>query len=130
MSLITKDFRYSKNQAQKYGFLRLRWLLLAMTGAGIGVVIASTHTESSHQTDTDALPAFKSVTRSSEELARESFSLGLPELQAQQKIIDDANNQSPRQWREFEVKSGDPPVQTCRYSTTATRRINEVRRCG
>ena len=70
--------------------LMVSWIpLLAIAGAGIGAVIASTNTETSDDAiASDALPGFETVTKTPEELARESFSLSLPELQAQQKIID------------------------------------------
>jgi murein DD-endopeptidase MepM/ murein hydrolase activator NlpD len=109
MSLITKDFRLHKQPARQRGYVRLRWTLLVIAGAGIGAVIASTSTETSNSAviATDSLPAFESVATTSDEMARDSFSLSLPELQAQQKIIDDANNLTPKKWREFKVKSGD-----------------------
>ena len=85
MSLISKDFRLNQQQPHENKLFRLRWALLAIAGAGIGVVIASTNTETKHSKEfaSDSLPAFQTVTKSSDDLARERFSLGLPELQAQ-----------------------------------------------
>ncbi len=40
-------------------------------------------------------------------MARLSFELTLPELQAKQKILDDLNQEPAKQWKEFTVKSGD-----------------------
>ncbi|MCG6938125.1 MAG: peptidoglycan DD-metalloendopeptidase family protein [Gammaproteobacteria bacterium] len=132
MSLISKDFRFNQKKTQKRGFLRIRWALLAMTGAGIGAVIASTQTESTQNSvlPTDSLPAFKSVTKSSHELARESFSLSLPELQARQEIIDDANNQTPKQWREFEVKSGDSLAILFKRADIKPQQLDELMKSG
>lgn len=112
--------------------MRLRWALLAMTGAGIGAVIASTHSESTHNTEIagDSLPAFKAVTKSSDQLARESFSLSLPELQARQEIIDDANNLTPKQWREFVVKSGDSLAILFKRAEIKPQQLDELMKSG
>lgn len=132
MSLISKDFRFNQNNTRKLGFLRIRWALLAMTGAGIGAVIASTSTESSQGSGivADSLPTFKAVTRSSDELARESFSLSLPELQARQEIIDEANNQAPKQWREFTVKPGDSLARLFKRAEIKPQQLDELMKSG
>lgn len=131
MSLISQDFRL--NQPPKHNRLfRLRWALLAIAGAGIGAVIASTNSETKHSKEIAAasLPAFQSVTKSSEDLARESFSLSLPELQAQQKIIDDANNLTPKQWREFTVKSGDNLALLFKRADIKPQQLDELMKSG
>ncbi len=134
MSLITKDFRLNQKQTRQGGYSRLRWTLLALAGAGIGAVIASTNTESESKNNaeiaTDSLPTFNSVTKSSDELARDSFSLGLPELQAQQKIIDDANNLSPKQWREYKVKSGDSLARLFKRADIKPQQLDELMKSG
>lgn len=132
MSLISKDFRLKKPASSEPGHFRLRWALFAIACAGIGVVIASTNTETSHSTKTasHSLPAFQPVTKSSEELARESFSLGLPELQAQQKIIDDANNLSAKKWREFTVKSGDSLAVLFQRANIKPAQLDELMQSG
>ncbi len=132
MSLITKDFRLNQKQTRQGGHRRLRWALLALAGAGIGAVIASTNTESTNNAEiaTDSLPTFNSVTKSSDELARDSFSLGLPELQAQQKIIDDANNLSPKQWREYKVKSGDSLALLFKRADIKPQQLDELMKSG
>ena len=132
MSLITKDFRFNKPAADEHGHFRLRWALFAIACAGIGVVIASTNTETSHsaKNTSDSLPAFQTVTKSSDELARESFSLGLPELQARQKIIDDANNLSAKKWREFTVKSGDSLDVLFKRANIKTKQLDELMQLG
>lgn len=132
MSLISKDFRFNQNSTRNHVFLRIRWALLAMTGAGIGVVIASTPTESLQDSAlvTDSLPTFKAVTKSSDELARESFSLSLPELQARQEIIDEANNLSPKKWREFTVKSGDSLARLFKRAEIKPTQLDELMKSG
>ena len=134
MSLITKDFRLNQKQARKVGYSHLRWALLAIAGAGIGAVIASTNTESESKNNaeiaTDSLPAFNSVTKSSDELARDSFSLGLPELQAQQKIIDNANNLSPKEWHEYKVKSGDSLARLFKRADIKPQQLDELMKSG
>ena len=109
-------------------------MLLAIAVTGIGAVISSTNTESESKNNaeiaTDSLPAFKSVTKSSDELARDSFSLGLPELQAQQKIIDVANKLSSKQWREFKVKSGDSLARLFKRADIEPQQLDELMKSG
>ncbi|MBT8120663.1 MAG: peptidoglycan DD-metalloendopeptidase family protein [Gammaproteobacteria bacterium] len=131
MSLISQDFRLNKQQPKARGPIRLRWALLAIAGAGIGAVIASTNTETKNdELAADTLPTFKAVTKSSEQLARESFSLSLPELQAQQEILDDANNLSPKQWREYKVKSGDNLARLFKRASIKPQQLDELMKSG
>ncbi|VAW52501.1 Peptidase, M23/M37 family [hydrothermal vent metagenome] len=140
MSLISKDFRAKLSQprlsqprqyTQTHNHFRLRWALFAIAGAGLGVVIASTSTETNNQKITNnSLPSFKTVTKSSEQLARESFSLSLPELQAQQKIIDNANNLKPKQWREYKVKSGDNLARLFKRANIKPQQLDELMKSG
>lgn len=132
MSLISKDFRLNESQTQTHSHMRLRWALLAIAGAGIGAVVASTNTgtQDSDVITADSLPAFESVTTTTDELARESFSLSLPELQAQQKIIDDANNLTPKQWREFKVKSGDNLARLFKRAKIKPQQLDELMKSG
>ncbi len=132
MSLISKDFRLNKSQSQSHSHIRLRWALLAIASAGIGAVIASTNTETqnSDAIASNSLPAFESVMTTSDELARQSFSLSLPELQAKQKIIDDVNNLSPKQWREFKVKSGDNLARLFKRAKIKPQQLDELMKLG
>ena len=132
MSLISKDFRLNQQQPQAHGHNRLRWVLFALAGAGIGAVIASTNTETDNgeQIATDSLPSFKAVAKSSEQLARESFALSLPELQARQEILDDANNLTPKQWREYKVKSGDNLARLFKRAKIKPQQLDEMMKSG
>ncbi|MFV2005015.1 MAG: LysM-like peptidoglycan-binding domain-containing protein, partial [Gammaproteobacteria bacterium] len=132
MSLINNDFRLHKIKEESRGHTRLRWALFALACAGIGAVIASTNTEvdESAEIATKSLPEFTAVTKSSEELARESFSLSLPELQAQQKIIDDANHLNPKQWREYKVKSGDNLARLFKRADIKPQQLDELMKSG
>jgi len=132
MSLISKDFRLNQHETPPHRHIRLRWALFAIAGAGIGVGIASTNTETKNFNDiaSNSLPEFKTVTTSSDELARESFSLSLPELQARQKIIDDANNLAPKQWREFKVKSGDNLARLFKRAAIKPQQLDELMKSG
>ena len=120
MSMISKDFRLNQQQTGQSRYFRIRWAVLAIAFAGIGAVIANTNTGSNNSAkdleriSSGSLPAFEPVASTVDKLARDSFSLSLPELQAQQKIIDDASNLAPKQWREFKVKSGDSLAQLFR----------------
>ena len=132
MSLISKDFRLNESQTHNHHHGRLRWALLVIAGAGIGVVLASTNTatQNSASIASDSLPAFESVTTTTDALARESFSLSLPELQAKQKIIDDANNLAPKQWREFKVKSGDNLARLFKRAKIKPQQLDELMKSG
>jgi murein DD-endopeptidase MepM/ murein hydrolase activator NlpD len=132
MSLISKDFRFKQQYPRQHRHIRLRWVLFAAACAGIGVGIASTNTETknNHGIASSSLPDFKTVTTSSNELARESFSLSLPELQAQQKIIDDANNLTPKLWREFKVKSGDNLARLFKRAGIKPQQLDELMKSG
>ncbi len=132
MSLINKDFRMHQQKSPQRGYVRFRWVLLVIAGAGIGAVIASTNTKTTEQAAvaSDTLPAFESVVSTSDERARESFSLSLPELQAQQTIIDDANNLIPKQWREFTVKSGDNLARLFKRASLKPQQLDELMKSG
>jgi len=133
MSLISKDFRPSLSTSQQpQGHFRLRWVLVAIAFAGIGAVIASTNTNTGKNTEiaTESLPSFKTVKKSSEQLARESFSLSLPELQARQEILDDANNLAPKQWREYKVKSGDNLARLFKRANIKPQQLDELMKSG
>ena len=133
MSLISKDFRPSLSQSQQpHGHFRLRWVLLAIAFAGIGAVLASTNTETGAEAEiaSESLPVFKTVEKSSEQLARESFSLSLPELQARQEILDDAHNLAPKKWREYKVKSGDNLARLFKRANIKAQQLDELMKSG
>ncbi len=135
MSLINKDFRQSRPQQRPlHHRVRFRWALLVIAVTGIGVGIASTGSDKNTDLASDNLPAFKPVSASSEELAevraRESFSLSLPELQAQQKILDEASNQTPKHWREFKVKSGDNLARLFKRAKIKPQQLDELMKSG
>ncbi len=133
MSLISKDFRPNLSASQQaHGHFRLRWILVAIAFAGISAVIASTNTETGENTEiaTESLPDFKPVKKSSEQLARESFSLTLPELQARQEILDDANNLAPKKWREYKVKSGDNLARLFKRANIKPQQLDELMKSG
>lgn len=124
MNIINKDFRFPAKQERH---ARLRWLLFAIGSAVLGVVIANT---SSVEKDPDALPSFTKKALSSELMARQSFSLTLPELQAQQEIIDEINNKIPRQWQEFKVKSGDSLAKLFKRAGIKPQQLDAMMRSG
>ncbi len=133
MSLISKDFRPNLSSSQSpHRHFRLRWVLVAIACAGIGAVIASTNTETRADAKiaSESLPIFKTVEKSSEQLARESFSLSLPELQARQEILDDANNLAPKKWREYKVKSGDNLARLFKRANLKPQQLDELMKSG
>jgi len=133
MSLISKDFRLNQPQSHQRGYVRIRWAMLAIAFVGIGAVVANTDSDSD-TVASDTLPAFEPVAQTpeklAEEMARDSFSLSLPELQAQQKILDDANNLTPKQWREFEVKPGDSLARLFKRAKIQPQQLDELMKSG
>ncbi len=136
MSMISKDFRLNQQQTGHGRHFRIRWAVLAIAFAGIGAVIANTNTGSNNSAkdleriSSGSLPAFEPVASTFDKLARDSFSLSLPELQAQQKIIDDASNLAPKQWREFKVKSGDSLAQLFKRAKIKPQQLDELMKSG
>jgi murein DD-endopeptidase MepM/ murein hydrolase activator NlpD len=124
MNFINKDFRFPVKQERHS---RLRWLLFTLGSAVLGVVIANT---ASTEKDPDALPSFTEAPLSPELMARQSFSLSLPELQAQQEIIDEINNQAPKQWREFKFKSGDSLAKLFKRADIKPQQLDEMMKSG
>jgi murein DD-endopeptidase MepM/ murein hydrolase activator NlpD len=124
MNIINKDFRFP---AKHERHSRLRWLLFAVGSAVLGVVIANT---GSTEDDPGALPSFTEASKSPEVMARQSFNLSLPELQAQQEIFDEINNQAPKQWREFTVKSGDSLAKLFKRADIKPQQLDEMMKSG
>lgn len=138
MAFINQDFRFNKTPDKHP---RLRWLLFAGGCAVIGLVIASTGTNNStdiavanelntHHENVDITPVFTETELSSRTAVRLSFELTLPELQAQQKIIDDINNDAPKQWREFKVKSGDSLSKLFDRAGIKAQQLDEMMKSG
>lgn len=141
MAFINQDFRFQKKQDKHSG---LRWLLFAAGCAVLGVVIANTNT-GTDGLDTEILaaddlstgtlnietaPAFTETQPSPETTARLSFELTLPELQAQQKIIDNINHDTPKKWREFKVKSGDSLAKLFKRAGIKPQQLDEMMKSG
>jgi murein DD-endopeptidase MepM/ murein hydrolase activator NlpD len=124
MNFINKDFRFPVKQERHS---RLRWLLFAFGSAVLGVVIANT---SSTEKDPDTLPSFTEAPLTSEAMARQSFNLTMPELQAQQEIIDEINHETPKQWREFKVKSGDSLAKLFKRAEIKPQQLDEMMKSG
>ncbi len=79
---------------------------------------------------TEAPKNFKPVKKSPDDFAHESFSLGLPELQAKQQIIDEVNNLEPKQWREYKVKSGDNLARLFKRAGIQPAQLDELMKAG
>ena len=124
MALINKDFRiHEKRERHPY----LRWAVFATASVVLGVVIAKT---SSNIQTTESLPSFKQVEPSQDEMARLSFELTLPELQAKQKILDELNHETSKQWQEFTVKSGDNLSKLFKRAGLTSQQLDEVMKSG
>ena len=124
MALINKDFRFrEKRKHHPY----LRWTVFATASVVLGVVIAKT---SSNALTPDTLPAFTEVKPSQDEIARLSFELTLPELQAKQKILDELNHESIKQWQELTVKSGDSLSKLFKRANLKPQQLDEVMKSG
>ena len=136
MAFINQDFRF-KEKHDKHP--RLRWLLFAAGCAVLGAVIASTNSSNedldadilaTNDLSSELLPAFTENEPTAATAVRLSFELSLPELQAQQKIIDDINHDSPKQWREFKVKSGDSLAKLFNRADIKPQQLNEMMKSG
>ena len=124
MALINKDFRFhEKRERHPY----LRWAVFSIASVVLGVVIAKT---SSNTLSTERLPSFKQVKPSQDEIVRLSFELTLPELQAKQKILDELNHESSKQWQEFTVKSGDSLFKLFKRAKLKPQQLDEVMKSG
>ena len=125
MALINKDFRFEQKRERHPA---LRWTVFAVASVVIGVVIAKTSSTPSQTAD--ALPSFQPVEPSRDELARLSFELTLPELQAKQEILDTINDESSKEWRELTVKSGDSLSRLFSRAKLTQQQLNEVMQSG
>jgi len=63
-------------------------------------------------------------------MARLSFELTLPELQAKQEILDDLNHEPVKQWQEFTVKSGDSMSKLFKRAGLNPLQLDEVMKSG
>jgi murein DD-endopeptidase MepM/ murein hydrolase activator NlpD len=124
MALINKDFRF---QEKRERHPLLRWAVFAAASVVLGVVIAKT---SSNSQTTDSLPAFKQVKPTQDELARHSFELTLPELQAKQKILDELNHETNKEWQELTVKSGDSLSRLFKRAGLSAQQLDKVMKSG
>ena len=124
MTLINKDFRF-REKRERHSFLR--WTVFATASVVLGVVIAKTSTS---VLTADTLPSFKEVKPSQDDIARLSFELTLPELQAKQKIIDELNHEPGKQWQELTVKSGDSLSKLFKRAKLKPQQLDEVMKSG
>ena len=124
MALINHDFR---PHTKRIHHPVLRWAVFATASIVLGVVIAKT---SSNSQTPDSLPSFKPVQPSQDEMARRSFELTLPELQAKQEIIDDLNEEPAKQWQELTVKSGDSLAKLFKRAGFKPLQLDEVMKSG
>lgn len=136
MTIINQDFRFKATQDKHP---RLRWLLFAAGCVVLSVVIASTNSGSNdletdiaaaEELNNNGLPAFTENALSPATAARLSFELTLPELQAQQEIIDELNQDSPKQWREFMVKAGDSLAKLFDRAGINAQQLDEMMKSG
>lgn len=123
MTLINKDFRFEQKRERHP---RLRWLVFAISTAVLGIVLANTGVN----TDPDALPSFTETRHSQESVTRQSFDLSLPELQAQQEILDDIHHDAPKKWSEFKVRSGDNLSTLFKRAGLSSAQLDEVMKSG
>ena len=124
MALINQDFRF-REKRERHPLLR--WAVFAMASVVLGVVLAKT---SSNIQATDNLPSFKQVKPSQDEIARLSFELTLPELQAKQNILDELNHESSKHWQELTVKSGDSLFKLFKRAKLSPQQLEEVMQSG
>ncbi len=123
MTIINKDFRITPKRERH---TRLRWLIFAVGSAVLGIVLANTGSRK----DLDELPSLNETPQSHESTTRQSFNLSLPELQAQQEILDKIHNDAPQKWSEFKVKSGDSLSVLFNRAGLSATQLDEVMKAG
>ena len=157
MAFINQDFRF---QESSHTHPRLRWALFAAASVVLGVVIANTNDSGIEtlkastddnldntvditlpildkelpnvqqaENEPDSVP-FNKTKLAPSTVARLSFQLSLPELQAQQSIIDDINHVTAKQWREFKVKSGDNLAKLFDRANIRPQQLHEMMQLG
>jgi murein DD-endopeptidase MepM/ murein hydrolase activator NlpD len=123
MTYINRDFRFPVKQERHTS---LRWLVFATGCAVLGVVIANTDTIENSITSLSLSEA--ELTK--ELIIRQSLQLTLPELQARQEVLDGLNNEAPRQWREFKVRSGDNMARLFKRAKLDPQQLHEIMQSG
>jgi murein DD-endopeptidase MepM/ murein hydrolase activator NlpD len=123
MTFINKDFRFEEKRKRHP---RLRWLVFAAGSAVLGIVLANTGTRK----PADELPTLLEAPQNHESTTRQSFNLSLPELQAQQKILDEIHHDTPKKWREYKVKSGDSLSILFNRAGLSASQLDEVMKSG
>ena len=68
--------------------------------------------------------------RAQQRITHDSIRLPLPELRAQQQIIDDIRHQSSMQWREFKVRSGDSLARLFKRARIKPQQLDELMQSG
>ncbi len=139
MALINIDFRPSVKRERHPA---MRWALFATGSIVLGAVIAST-TSVYQRADVpssetlsvqlkDAAQAREALIEKPQQsrIARQSFKLPLPELQAQQEIIDEINHVAPQKWQEFVVKSGDSLAKLFKRAGIKPQQLDEMMKSG
>lgn len=135
MALINRDFRVSTERERHPA---LRWIVFAISSVVLGAVIANTSSPSEPDTlAAESLQTLDSITLNQpeadtqqEHIAQQSFNLPLPELQAQQEIIDNLNNIDPKKWREFKVRSGDNLARLFKRAGIKPAQLDEMMKSG
>ena len=112
MAIINNNFRIREKKVKHPA---LRWFMFIASSVAIGAVIANTNFGS--EPEVSATQEYQTIDLNinnltedlspQERIARQSIALSLPELQAQQEIIDNLHNIETKKWREFKVRSGD-----------------------
>ena len=112
MAIINNNFHIREKKVRHPA---LRWFMFAASSVVIGAVIANTNFGS--ESEVSATEEYQTIDLKTnnliedpspqERIAHQSIALSLPELQAQQEIIDNLHNIETKKWREFKVRSGD-----------------------
>jgi len=123
MTIINKDFRIEQ---QRERHPRLRWLVFAIGSVVLGIVLASTGARK----DPDELPSITDIPQNHDSTIRQSFDLSLPELQAQQEILDQIRHDTPKKWSEFKVRSGDSLSKLFQRAGLSAAQLDEVMKSG
>ncbi len=132
MTLINNDFRVSDKPERHPA---LRWAIFAAGCIMLGAVIAGTTSLYQNRELPDSAELSRTVLATTAvpaygRIARQSFNLPLPELQAQQGIMDEINHVALQQWREFTVKSGDNLAALFKRAAIKPQQLDEMMKSG
>lgn len=142
--MINKDFQVKVKQERHPA---LRWVIFAVSSIVLTAVIANTSNETeqealetvtfalktkTHTQTTDGIKTMPTpdTDKPKESLARQSFTLPLPEQQTQRRTPDNIQQIDPKKWQEFKVRSGDSLAILFKRAGLTSQQLAEIIESG